>query len=119
MSSDSFQTVREAGVKATTGLMMTFTDEELRNGSHESRRLHNHRAEHHPEQTPPPIYYPAGKPLLTDAQIRLWRNAQSGSYKIDSWLFKSFVQAYRYAMGKPAETKQGYVIQKGRSPRRA
>ena len=116
---DSFQTVREAGIKATTGLMMTFTDEELMQGSKESRWLNEHRAKHHPDQTPPPIYYPAKKPLLTEAECRLWRNAQSGSYKKDEWLFKSFIQAYRYAIGKPALTKQGYTIQQGKAPRRS
>ena len=52
---DSFQTVRKAGIKASTGLMMTYTDEELMHGSKESIRLHDHRAKHHPDQTPPPI----------------------------------------------------------------
>ena len=116
---DSFQTVRKAGIKASTGLMMTYTDEELMHGSKESIRLHDHRAKHHPDQTPPPIYYPAKKPLLTEAECRLWRNAQSGSYKKDGWLFKSFVQAHRYATGKPALTKQGYTIQRGKAPRRS
>ena len=116
---DCFETVRKAGIKATTGLMMTFTDEELMRGSKESRRLHDHRIKHHPDQTPPSIYYPAKKPLLTEKECRLWRNAQTGSYKKDEWLFKSFIQAYRYAMGKPALTKQGFTIQEGRAPRRS
>ena len=119
MSADSFQIVLGSGVKCVTGLMMTHTDEELRKGSHESVRLHNHRVKHHPESEPPPIYYPAGKPLSTDVEIRRWRNRQSGNYMVDRWIFKSFTQAYNYAIGKPAETKQGYTLQQGCQPRRS
>lgn len=55
------------------GLMLTFTDEELRKGSSESRRLRKHQKEYHPKLTPPVIYFPAGKPLKTDTEIRRFR----------------------------------------------
>ena len=57
----------------SAGLMMTFSDEELRKGSKESRRLREHQKKYHPHLTPPPIYYPAGKPLKTDTEIRRFR----------------------------------------------
>ena len=59
--------------KFYSGLMMTFSDEDLRKGSKESRRLRVHQKKYHPNLTPPPIYYPAGKPLKTDTEIRRFR----------------------------------------------
>ena len=55
------------------GLMLTYSDEDLRKGSHESRRLRKHQKKYHPKLKPPPIFYPAGKPLKTDTEIRRFR----------------------------------------------
>jgi|TARA_B100001540_G_scaffold317395_2_gene350393 hypothetical protein len=117
MAEDTFRKIREAGIVATTGLAMTSTDDDLRNGTHESRRLHAHRKKHHGDEHNAPIHYPAGKPLLTEKEIIAWRNAQSGTYKLDNWLFKDFRNAYKYAMGKPARTRQGYTLQQGKHPK--
>jgi hypothetical protein len=118
MTKDSFVIVRRAGIACTTGLTMAATDTELREGTWESRWLHAHRKKYHQDEHLAPIVYLAGKPLKTDAEIRRWRSKQTGSYRLDNWLFSSFTHAYNYATGKPAKTKQGYLIQQGKPPRR-
>ena len=118
MAKDSFAIVRQAGIKSITGLGMIATDTELRKGTWDSRHLHAHRKKYHRDEHLVPIVYPAGKPLKTDVEIRRYRSKQSGTYRLDNWIFTTFTQAYNYAIGNPAKTKQGVLIQKGKPPKR-
>tara|TARA_R100001509_G_scaffold156436_2_gene119696 strand:- start:276 stop:656 length:381 start_codon:yes stop_codon:yes gene_type:complete len=115
---DSITTVRRAGVRMTTGLMMLFTDDELRFGTVDSRHLHEHRKKHHGDEHLVPIVFPAGKPLNTMKEIIEYRSKVFGVYMLDNWVFKNFKHAYRYALGQRAWTKQGYIIQNGKHPSR-
>ena len=121
----------DLGMNATYGLRMLNTDHELRYGRVSWRVFEKVIDERIP------IYYPAGKPLKTDAEIRRWRNKQSGSYWIRksipphhpsmlkedgyeeggplvhkevNWVFTSFIQAYNFATGKPAKVIGGITI---------
>ena len=119
---DCFRTVREGGVTAVTGLRMVWRDDDLRYGTLESRMNRAHVVKYHDGQHwdrdySTAIIFPAGKPLNTDKEIRAWRNKQTGIYRLDNWILKHFIHAHRYATGKAAQTKQGYIIQKGKLPR--
>ena len=114
---DCFRSVREGGVTAVTGLRMGWYDDDLRYGTLESRMNNEHRRKYHGDERLTPIIFPAGKPLNTDNELRAWRNKQTGTYRVDNWILKNFIHAHRYATGKAAQTKQGYIIQKEKLPR--
>ena len=115
---DTFLQIRNAGITATTSITMLCTDEELRLGSYQSRQLHEHRRKYHGDEHTVPIFYPAGKPLVTRKEIINWRNKQWGVYRVDNWILNNYKEAVKYSEGKVAKTKQGYVIQIGELPKR-
>ena len=130
-----FETVLgcEEIIISRTGLMMMNRDHELRYGRVSWRVFEKVIDERIP------IYYPAGKPLKTDAEIRRWRSKQSGNFYVRKsipphhpsmlkedgyeeggplvhkevdWVFTSFIQAYNFATGKPAKVIGGITIRR-------
>jgi len=114
---DTFLKIRNAGIKAYTSITMICTDEEIRLGSYQSRQLHEHRRKHHGDEHTVPIFYPAGKALVTRNEIINWRNKQWGVYRVDNWILNNYKEAVKYSEGKVAKTKQGYLIQIGELPK--
>ena len=115
---DTFLKIRNVGITAHTSITMLCTDEELRLGSYQSRQLHEHRKKYHGDEHRVPIFYPAGKKLVTRKEIINWRNKQWGVYRVDNWILNNYKEAVKYSEGKVAKTKQGYVIQIGELPKR-